>query len=461
MAITLLFLPLTLCLCIIYLHHTHLTSPLKHIPGPWHTKHTSLVLTTYYLLGQRMHYVHSLHTIHGPIVRVSPLEISIADLAAVKEIHRIGTPFLKDSAFYKKITRPDIENLFNTSDPHFHAKRRRLFARQASDIELHKPEIETLIDARIKLAITKIASELKQTGKVDIFQWFIFMTTDIIGELCFGDSFRMIELGVGNQYFKDLTAVARMEGVKVVFPALVSLASWVPLSLPVVSEAARAGERLGGYAVESVARYKALLKASRKTFIIAGSDTTANTLTYLIYTLSQPHNAPFLSTLLTELATLPPLFTDANLNSLTTLNNIITETMRLYPGVPSALPRVSSETQVLAGYEIPRNTTVSGQAYTLHRNPTIFPSPEEFNPDRWVNPSREMRDSLMAFGGGVRICLGMHLAKMEMRLAVARFYAAFGDALKVDEGMKDNEMDQVGWFLGAPKGKRCLLRRED
>ncbi|KAL4967440.1 cytochrome P450 [Aspergillus stella-maris] len=517
---TLLLLPLALCA--IYLLYKHRTSPLHTLPGPFYTSYTSLLLKWHYLRGRRMHYVHRLHARYGPIVRVSPSEISVSDPADVKTVHRIGTPFLKDETFYKRITRPDIENLFNTSDPGFHSQRRKLFSGQMSQFELHRPEIESLITARVDLAISRMTLELKDTRKIDILQWFVFMATDIIGELCFGDSFRMLELGRGNQYYKDLTAVARLEGVKVVFPSLLGLVcrvwGWrIALYVPVVSEAVAAGERLGRYAVESVGRYRALLEDSQSegkepmkktfftklfqlaestspstttkstsklttdddehqetdtrlpdksitdeaiTFIVAGSDTTATTLTYLIYTLLQPSQDSTLHSLLAELSILPQKYTDKDLIPLQTLNNIILETLRLYSGVPSALPRTSATAQTLSGYTIPGGITVSSQTYTLHRNADIFPSPEIFNPNRWINPTRDMKESFMPFGSGTRTCLGIHLAKMEVRLAAARFFLTFKDKLRVHEDMENGDMDMVAWFLGGIKAGKCLVRRK-
>lgn len=499
MAFLLLFLPTALC--VIFAFSRWRNDPLASIPGPTIAKWTGLVLKYHWLIGNRMKYVHALHERYGPIVRVSPDEVDICDLAAVKEIHRIGTPFIKPYAFYRTLTSPDMENLFNTSDVKFHSARRRLFSSPASDTELHKSE--ALIDARVKLAIEKMRAEMKTASSaVDVFQWWIFMTTDIIGELCFGDSFRMLEHGRNNQYSHDLTAVAATEAVKVAFPGLISLAGSIPFPIPYVQEATQAGARLGKYAVESIERYKALLSKSLSsptaepmkqtlftrlfqlqsnngkpgveegdslpdkaildeaiTFIVAGSDTTANTLTYLVWTLCQPANVHLLSNLVTELLSLPDYFTDNDLKHLPHLNNTINETLRLYSGVPSALPRVSNTPTTLVSHPIPAGTIVTTQAYTLHREGSIYLNPLEFQPGRWDNPTREMKDAFMPFGGGARTCLGVHLARMELRLATARFFRAFPGA-KVHGDMRAEEMDQVAWFLLAPVGKRCLIRAE-
>lgn len=53
----------------------------------------------------------------------------------------------------------------------------------------------------------------------------------------------------------------------------------------------------------------------------------------------------------------------------------------------------------------------------------------------------------------------MHLARMELRLATARFFLAFPNATISElEGMSDEDMQQMMYFLQAPKGKRCLVK---
>lgn len=55
--------------------------------------------------------------------------------------------------------------------------------------------LEPIIVNRIRLAVEKITMELTDHGVTDVFKWWLFMATDIIGELTFGDSFRMLEIG--------------------------------------------------------------------------------------------------------------------------------------------------------------------------------------------------------------------------------------------------------------------------
>ncbi|PHH68563.1 hypothetical protein CDD83_6043 [Cordyceps sp. RAO-2017] len=110
---------------------------------------------------------------------------------------------------------------------------------------------------------------------------------------------------------------------------------------------------------------------------------------------------------------------------------------------------------------MPAGTVVAAQAFTLHRDPAVFPAPDDFDPDRWEAPTKAMADAYMPFGRGPRICIGQHLALMELRTAVAHFYLAFPDArVSTREGMSDDDMDEENYFVMSPRGKRCLIEAD-
>lgn len=107
---------------------------------------------------------------------------------------------------------------------------------------------------------------------------------------------------------------------------------------------------------------------------VAGSDTTAVTLTYLVWAvLKQPE---LQSQLEYEVSQLSNDLTNAELEAAPLLNSVIEETLRLYGAAPGALPRVvPSQGTTIGGYHIPGGVEVSTQAYTNHRDPSIFPDP--------------------------------------------------------------------------------------
>jgi cytochrome P450 len=113
--------------------------------------------------------------------------------------------------------------------------------------------------------------------------------------------------------------------------------------------------------------------------------------------------------------------------------NELFEGLRLYSAAPSLLERVvpdsSAKTAVpeafdLMGYALPPKTLVATQAWSAHRNPSVFPSPESFLPERWLETAdnREqleaMNRHMMPFGTGSRVCGGQNLAQMVLRIAI-------------------------------------------
>lgn len=74
-----------------------------------------------------------------------------------------------------------------------HGVRRRHFGFMLSNTEIHK--LEPVIRKKVQLAVDRIGEESHKCGEVDVLKWFTFMATDVIGDLSFGDSFRMLERG--------------------------------------------------------------------------------------------------------------------------------------------------------------------------------------------------------------------------------------------------------------------------
>jgi hypothetical protein len=129
----------------------------------------------------------------GSTVRVAPNEVDFSDISAAKEIHRVGSGFLK-SVWYQNLTLKAGTNIFNIINPKEHGVRRRLLSAPISDSSLKL--MESLINEKVSLAIQKIKEEMECRGAADVFKWWMFMASDVIGQLSFGDSFGMLERGI-------------------------------------------------------------------------------------------------------------------------------------------------------------------------------------------------------------------------------------------------------------------------
>lgn len=98
------------------------------------------------------------------------------------------------------------------------------------------------------------------------------------------------------------------------------------------------------------------------------------------------------------------------------------------------------------------------QAYTLHRNPAVFPSPHEFNPARWLHAGSSlnvMRESFFAWSSGSRACMGIRLATMELKLIVSAM--VWGWDISPAEGTTEETMAIRDHFVILPRDKVCRL----
>ncbi|KAF2848758.1 cytochrome P450 3A17 [Plenodomus tracheiphilus IPT5] len=457
-------------------------SPLSKIPGPWYSRYTNLVLRFQTLSGRRIFYTDGLHQRYGGVVRISPTEVAVADVAAVAKIHKIGGGFLK-SAFYQKLTPTREPGIFAMIDPHAHAARRKLFARAFSNTSL-RANWEVDIRHKAELAVQRIKDDaLNAPTGADVLKWWTLMATDVIAHLSFGESFNMLQLGKQTPYIDALQAALLGGVLRAELPLIHTLLRYVPFKRvqqivtadDVVYDAGALAIRnmrsAGGNAQNLFGQMLAASDSQEKTtlrdvdvrteagnLIVAGSDTTAITMTYLLWAVLK---YPDLQRQLEEeVAGLSEELSVGELEGAPLMNSVIEETLRLYGAAPGALPRVvPSQGLTVNGHHIPGGMEVSTQAYTNHRDPQIFPDPYTFDGFRFMNKasmSTQQKAAYMPFGGGSRVCIGLHLAYMELRLATALFFRHCRGA-KLSDSMRDEMMEMDNRFLIAPIGHCCNI----
>jgi cytochrome P450 len=159
------------------------------------------------------------------------------------------------------------------------------------------------------------------------------------------------------------------------------------------------------------------------TLLLAGSDTTAMTLAWAFHELGRHPQAEH--DLHVELDTVlggEPVTIDS-LPKLPYTRHVITEILRLY-AVPLVMRRTSAATD-LAGTWLPAGAEVAYSPYALHRNPTLYPDPERFEPDRWLPDRVEQLPSgaFIPFGVGAHTCIGEAFAMTVTTLTLATIAA--------------------------------------
>lgn len=148
------------------------------------------------------------------------------------------------------------------------------------------------------------------------------------------------------------------------------------------------------------------------TFLLAGHETTANSLTWAFYLLSvHPETRRRLES---ELAASTE-GGDSN-GGRGLVDRVILETLRLYP--PAwVFGRRSYDGDHFRGFDIPPNQIVTISPYILHRHPEFWPNPEGFDPDRFLQEIP--RGAFAPFAAGPRQCIGNHFALLESRLVLS------------------------------------------
>lgn len=145
---------------------------------------------------------------------------------------------------------------------------------------------------------------------------------------------------------------------------------------------------------------------------------------------------------------------EANLDKLKYMKLIIKETLRFHPPLPCLVPRESLERCEINGYEIPPNTRVFINAWTIGRDPEYWKDPDLFNPERFEDSSVDYKGTyyeFIPFGAGRRICPGMGLGLATIELVLATLLYHFD--WKLPHGCKpeDLNMDEAFGIVGRRK----------
>ncbi|TYJ98336.1 cytochrome P450 81D1-like [Cucumis melo var. makuwa] len=161
--------------------------------------------------------------------------------------------------------------------------------------------------------------------------------------------------------------------------------------------------------------------------LLAGIDTSAVTLQWaLSHLLNNPIVLEKAKAEIDSYIGQERMVNEADLSSLSYLQGIISETLRLSPAGPLLVPHCSSEDCKIGGYDVPRNTIVLINAWAIHRDPNLWEDASSFKPERHVNAAGfENSYKLLPFGMGRRACPGMAMAQRVIGLTLASLVQCF------------------------------------
>ena len=171
-----------------------------------------------------------------------------------------------------------------------------------------------------------------------------------------------------------------------------------------------------------------LIRDQLLTMLIAGHDTSTALLSWVLYLMGV--HAETMATVVAEIDAVigsgnePP--TVDQINRLDYLDQVIKETLRLYPPIHVGNRRMPQE-QGLCGYQVSEGTRVMYSIYLSHRDPAQWRDPNTFCPARFERGAEEKVPpfTYVPFGGGPRNCIGAAFAQVEARTVLARLFQRF------------------------------------
>ncbi|KAI1012037.1 hypothetical protein LB503_004775 [Fusarium chuoi] len=474
---------LSLSLCLFYLSiriiGRLLFSPLRHVPGPSSTKLTGAAVWLSTIQGRRVYKLEELHKKYGPVVRIGPNEVSISDWRHLRTIYLNTKGMIKSPDFYEPATFVGKGNIFQMINVQQHAARRKMSSPPYS------LQSVALLDPLIKGNAQRLANRLKSgtSSPVDAYNLCGLFSFEVICQAGFAKDFsndtngaaahKLLQAIDGSAltllFDGALPFVARFDiGTKlpgVIGDSYRKRDYWREKSYEMVDhflEKSADDEKylltplatgVDGYLGRKLTHEELVEEAMG--YMFAGSGTTSSTLTYLLYELSKPENAAIQEQLRTEVLAIPDDDIVAIRNN-AYINAVIKETFRAHPTIISTIPRLLTEPLTLGQYTLPSGTVIGMQNWLHHHDASVFPEPERFIPDRWLNETSEMKSALTPFSIGKRNCIGQNLAWQELYWAVSEVMRS-GSEFRVADEMKDWEMEMEDRFNIAPRGRRLML----
>lgn len=490
--------------------------PLSHIPGPILPRISSLWLVYHAWIGDECTVTHKLHQKYGSIVRTGPNSVDISDGEALHDIYSARGGFRK-TAFYDNFDIDGHKSIFSEIVPENRAPRAKavlpLFATQS--LRAGKDRLEEIV-LRFVRRCEEEAERSRRTGKaVNVLNLTRGLALDAVTGYLFGRAYGgldsptqqrqekadaqiklkddeenlgsemsangMVDLfvGVGRFWYLPAWAFKWVDWLDSKYGAGSSVDVGESLDLVdtyvagVVNDAMLVLEQekekdASDAAVEGITAtsYPARLlaaglsvsetRAQCKDLIFAGTDSTGmNMATILFHLAKQPE---ILKKLQDELQKDKNLTDLMEIQSLPYLRGVVREGLRLSMANPSRLPRVvPKDGWTFKGIHFPSETEVSCAPFELHLNGDVFPDPEAFQPERWIETeaTKEMDRDAIPFGLGTRQCIARNLATAELFLAVKA--VAESSALNGAKVLQD-KVEILEWFNSHVVGGKIELQ---
>ncbi|ESW06131.1 hypothetical protein PHAVU_010G022400 [Phaseolus vulgaris] len=195
-----------------------------------------------------------------------------------------------------------------------------------------------------------------------------------------------------------------------------------------------------------------IIKANVTNLVLAGSDTTSTTMTWILAMLMKnPEALKRAQEEIEDEVGRERKVEACDLKNLIYLQAVVKETLRLYPPGPLLVPHEAREDCCIQGYRVPKGTRVFANVWKLHRDPRVWSEAEKFSPERFLNENGEVdegqRFEYLPFGSGRRACPGSTFATQLTLITLARLLQAF----HLDEPLDEPVDLEEGLGITLPK----------
>ena len=333
-----------------------------------------------------------------------------------------------------------------TTDGDFWRRHRRI-----AQPLFHRRHVETYSDA-VTTSVSRLLHRWEpyawRNEEIDIVPEMMWMSLSILGKIAFNVDISDTAERVGPAVRHGLEAMMPQGNMNDFIPA------WAPTphnarikkakaALDVIMDDIIAQHR---QQPESTSDLIAMLLAARDkdgkglsdqevhdevmTVFLAGHETTGSGLSWALYEVSRhPHAlAKLRAELDSVLGDRDPSVDD--MPNLPYLQMVVQEALRLHPPI-WGYTRDALEDDEIGGYRIPAGSSIFVSPYVTHRHPAFWRNPEAFDPERFDPKHEEKRHKFAFFpyGGGPRQCIGLHVANLQLWMAVAMIARRFDLAL--------------------------------
>ncbi|XP_014556637.1 hypothetical protein COCVIDRAFT_37744 [Bipolaris victoriae FI3] len=424
--------------------------PCRKFPGPKIAAATGIFYHYKCLKGEEAAWETEMHKRYGEVVRLAPDRLSFVTAGAWRDIAgpSVGKRLenRKDPTALPSNIR-GMRSLASEYRTEVHRPRRRLYQNAFSDKALRKQEPLILGYVNLLVQVIKEAATKDSVSKVDIQKLLNCCTFDVMADLTFGEPLGLLEKSELSPWVAQIfgnvknTSIKRLaleypiieRLIKIMTPKSLTAAGLAhyDYSAQRVKKRLAKGIDIGKPDIWSLVMTKneqgempeEIMMADATTFMIAGTETTASTLSALFYLcLTHPEQ---MQRLQAEVRTLrEDELTLDTMQHLPFMSACIKESLRVHPVVPIPLFRKTPQGgNVIDGQWIPENTRVAVSQYAAYHHNTNFKNPDSFLPERWLPGTgydADHKDAFNPFSIGPRNCIGQNLANHEMRIILAK-----------------------------------------